>query len=259
MMPGDDGSVIDLKRLRRSCRECSLRTLCLPAGVGSEGIERLDGLVQALAPIDGGAFVFRAGEAFRHFYVVRSGALRTTQPADEGDDQVVGFHLPGELVGLEGVCEGVHRSDAMALERTSLCAVPLDDLQEVALEVPALQEQFHRLFSRELLQDQLHLVELGRRTARERVALFLDSHSRRLAAAGYDGREFRLAMSRDDIARYLGLATETVSRVLRRLAEDGVIEIRRRRAVIRDAQALGEASGVAQAPGPESGNLGRGA
>lgn len=242
--PGD--RIVDLGRLRRSCAECSLRTLCLPAGVGRKDIERLDSVVRSRLPLDRGEALFRSGEPFESLYVIRSGSVRTAQPGGDGDEQVIGFHIAGEIVGLDAISDDVHHCDAVALERTSVCAVPFGHLERVAAEIPTLQRQIHRIISREMVQDHHHLVALGRRTARERLALFLHSLSARLRGAGYSGTDFRLTMSRDDIANYLGLALETVSRLLTRLTEEGVIEVDRRRVIIHDPAALAQIAGQPQ-------------
>ena len=225
--------------------------LCLPAGVARSDVEELDRVVRARVPLDRGEALFRAGEPFGHIYVVRTGTIRTTLPEQDGSEQVIGFHLPGELVGLEAIRDQYHRCDAVALERTSLCMLRFDQLEELAPRIPGLQRQLYRLISRELVEDQQHLVALGRRTARERVALFVHSLSERLEAAGYDGTELRLAMSRDEIANYLGLALETVSRELARLGEDGLLAVDRRRVRVLDRPALAGVAG--RPPSPATG------
>ena len=243
-MAGSAGDrVVDLGKLRRSCVDCSLRTLCLPAGLARTDMDQLDEVVQSRMPLNRGDALFRSGDPFVNLYVVRSGTVRTSQPGPAGDEQVIGFHLPGELVGLDAIAEARHHCEAVALERTSVCALPFDELQAVAARVAGLQLQFHRLISRELVQDQEHLMALGRRTARERVALFVHSLSERYHIAGYDGTTFRLAMSREDIANYLGLALETVSRLLGKLADEGMIDVDRRQLRIRDPQALADMAG----------------
>ena len=234
--------VVDF-RSRRSCADCSLRSLCLPAGLTQAELQRLDQVVQARVPLDRGEAIFRAGNPFEHLYVVRTGSVRTIHPGSEGDDQVIGFHLPAELVGLDAISEGVHQCDAVALERTSVCALPFARLERIAAEIPALQRQLHRMISRQMNQDHLHLVAVGRRTARERLALFLHSLSERLASGGYSATDFRLSMSREDIANYLGLALETVSRLLTKLAEDGVIRVERRRVLVVDPEKLARIAG----------------
>lgn len=259
-MSDSSGSVVDLRRLRRSCAECSLRTLCLPAGITGEDLHSLDRVVRARLPLNGGEGLFRAGDPFESIFVVRGGCLRTTHATGDGGEQVIGFHLPGEIVGLEAISEGRHHCDAIALERTSVCAVPFGELERVAAEVPGLQHQILRIVSREMGQDQQHLVALGRRTARERLAMFLLSLSRRLDSAGYRGDAFRLSMSREDIASYLGLALETVSRLFGRMAEEGVIEVDRRNVRILDSHELeaitGDTAVPSGRPGADAGSSG---
>ena len=241
--------VVDLRKLRRTCIDCSLRSLCLPAGLARADMEQLDHVVHSHLPLNRGDALFRSGDSFVNLYVVRSGTIRTTQPGAAGDEQVIGFHLPGELVGLDAIADDHHHCEAVALERTSVCMLPFGDLQAVAARVPGLQWQFNRLISRELVQDQEHLMALGRRTARERVALFVHSLSERFETAGYDGGAFRLAMSREDIANYLGLALETVSRLLSKLADEGLIEVDRRQLRIRQPEALAAMAGRTPAHG----------
>ena len=242
-MTDDKEGVVDLGRLRRSCVGCSLRSLCLPAGISGDDLERLDAVVRARLPLKTGDGLFRAGDSFSNLFVVRAGCIRTTHPATDGEEQVIGFHMPGELLGLDAISDGLHHCDAVALERTNVCAVPFDQLEDVASHVPGLQHQMLRIISRELVQDHQHLVALGRRTARARLALFLHSLSERLHVAGYSGDDFRLPMSRDDIASYLGLALETVSRLLGRLSEEGVIAVERRRVQVLDAETLASIAG----------------
>lgn len=206
-------------------------------------LQRLDEVIRSRVPLDRGESIFRTGDPFEHIYVVRSGSVRTVHPGPDGDDQVIGFHLPAELVGIDAISEGAHLCDAIALERTSVCALPFGRLEQVAAEYPALQRQLHTLMSRQMVHDHQHLVALGRRSARERLALFLHSLASRLERAGYSGVDFQLSMSRDDIANYLGLALETISRLLTRLAQEGVIKVNRRRVLIRDSRLLARIAG----------------
>lgn len=245
-MPEEAGSpVVDIQELRRSCAQCSLRALCLPGGVERGDLERLDNIVRKPAPVDPDGRLFHAGDRFGSVYVVRSGSLKTVLPVETGNWQVMGFHVPGDVVGLDAISEDRHQCEAIALERTSVCAIPFEQLEGVAAQLPSLQRQLHRIISREIGRDQEHLEALGRRTARERVALFLHGLSRRLERAGFPGSELRLSMSREDIADYLGLALETVSRVMGRLADEGLIKVDRRRVRIRDRDALGRLAGQA--------------
>ncbi len=235
--------IVDIRRLRRSCADCSLRTLCLPAQIEHEDVERLDALVRSRLPLDRGDTLYRVGESLDSLFVVRSGTIRTTQPGGEGEDQVIGFHIAGELVGLDAISDDRHHCTAVALERTSVCAIPFNRLQEVAGRIPGLQRQFLRIISREMVRDHDHLLALGRRTARERLALFLHALSMRLARSGHDGLDFRLSMSRDDMANYLGLALETVSRLLSKFVDEGVLHVDRRRVRILQPRRLAEIAG----------------
>lgn len=238
-----DGSVVDLRALRRSCRDCSLRTLCLPAGVDIGELDQLDRVVQRPSPLGRHQSLFHTGDPFRSIFVVRSGSLKTVQYASEADAQIMGFHLPGEVLGLDAIATNTHRCDAIALERTSVCAVPMSDLERAASQVPSLQRQLHRIMSREMVHDQAHLAALGRRAARDRLALFLYDLSYRLVQSGHSGTAFRLPMSRDEIANYLGLALETVSRLLNQLADDGLVTIDRRQIRIEHPERLAQMAG----------------
>lgn len=239
-------TLVNLHALRRSCADCSLRALCLPAGIELEELDRVDAVVQKPAPLARGERLFAAGEPFKFIHIVRSGSLKTVQTGEDGEVQVMGFHLPGELLGLDAISDDQHHCEAIALERTSVCALPFSRLEKVAADLPSLQRQLHRIISREIVHDQQHLAALGRRTARERVALFLHSLSQRLEKAGYSATDMRLSMSRDDMSNYLGLALETVSRLLKRLSDDGIIEVERRKVRVLDPAALSRLAGLPQ-------------
>jgi len=242
---GQRTEAVDLGRLQRGCATCSLRELCLVGGLERPEIDRVERIVRQRAPLASGEGLFHCGDDFRFLYVVRSGCLRTTWPSDSGEEQVIGFHLPGELVGLDAISPGRHQCNAVALERASLCAIAFDELEQVAQCVPELQRQLLRVISRDWGQEHSHIAALGRRSARERLAVFLCSLSVRMERAGGSGDSFHLTMSRADIANYLGLALETVSRVMTRLAEEGMISIDRKQLRIVDREALLAAAGSA--------------
>ncbi len=242
-MPPTDSHVLDLQSLRRSCADCSLRLLCLPAGIGYGEFPQLEAVVRKPAPLKRGDPLFHANDPFEHIYVVRSGSVKTVAPTYDGDTQIMGFHIPGEIVGLDAISNDRHQCDALALERTSVCAIPFAQLEQVSARLPSLQRQLHRIISREIVHDHGHLAALGRQTARERLALFLFNLAHRLENAGYSPTEFRLSMSREDIGNYLGLALATVSRLFSQLAEDGVVEIDRRQLRIVQPDALAQLAG----------------
>lgn len=230
--------VVNLDNLRLACRSCGLKEMCLPHGVPSEDLNRIDQIVQRRRPLRRGDLVFRAGEPAHSVYALRAGALKTYTLTPGGEEQVIGLHLPGDLIGLDGIAEGVHGCSAVALDTASVCAIPLEQVEQLSREVPALQHQLLRILSREIRQDQELMVWLGKRSAEERLALLLTTISERLTQRGFSGSDFSLSMSRGDIANYLGLAVETVSRLFARLQERGIIEVDRKQVHIADLPAL---------------------
>ncbi len=227
-------ATLDLGQLRRSCASCALGQLCLPAGIGGEDLNRLDQLVRSNVVLDRGTVLFGAGQPLTKLYLVKSGALKTYAEDEEGELQILGFHLPGEIVGFDGLADDTHRCSAEALSRASVCEVPFDRLESVAAQVPGLQRQLMRVVSREVVKDHEHLVMMGRRQAMDRLAIFLHSLSTRYKRLGFSGDEFVLPMSRYELANYLGLVVETVSRLFTRLAELGILEVERKTIRIRD-------------------------
>jgi CRP/FNR family transcriptional regulator len=230
--------VVDLNALRRGCAHCSLQQLCLPAGIGVEGLRQLDSIVRRRRPIARGESLFRMGDRLEAVYVARDGAFKTVSISENGEERVVGFHLPGELIGLDALGADIHRCDAIALTTANVCEVPFDQLADIASQVPGLQHQLLRVIGRSVGRDQDHLDMLARRQASERIALFLHGMSERFRHIGQPDSQFRLPMSREDIARFLGLALETVSRGFTRLQDDGVIAVDGRRVAILDRAEL---------------------
>lgn len=229
---------LDLARLRRSCADCSLHALCLPAGVDAEDLGRLESVVQHRRPLARGDVLFRAGDPLGAVYVASEGSFKTVVVTPGGEEHVLGFHLPGELFGLDAVGSGQHRCEAVALGDARVCELPFNQLAAVAARLPSLQRQLLRIMGQSADLDHDHVEVLARRQASERIALFLHGLGERLRRIGRPADDFQLPMSRDEIARYLGLVLETVSRGFSRLHEDGVIEVRGRRVRILDARAL---------------------
>lgn len=221
--------VLDLASLRRGCAHCSLQQLCLPAGISADELRRLDEIVKRKRPVERGERLFRPGDPMTAVYVPRDGAFKTVSISEEGEEQVVGFHLPGELIGLDALGAGEHRCEAVALTTANVCEVPFEQLSIIATQLPSLQHQLLRVIGQSMDRDQDHLGMLVRRQAGERIALFLHGLSERYRNIGESATRFKLPMSREDIARYLGLALETVSRGFSKLQEDRVIDVVGRR------------------------------
>ena len=229
---------LDLARLRRTCAECSLQMLCLPAGVDAEDLGRLDTVVQRRKPLAKGESLYRAGDALRAVFVASEGSFKTVVVNPAGEEHVLGFHLPGELFGLDAIGSGQHRCEAVALSDARVCELPFSQLATIATRLPSLQQQLLRVIGQSADRDHDHVDVLSRRQASERIALFVHGLSERYRRIGRPSDDFQLPMSRDEIARYLGLVLETVSRGFSRLHEDGVIEVRGRRVRILDGHAL---------------------
>lgn len=235
--------VVDLGHLKRSCAQCSLVQLCLPASIGGEDLARLERVVLSKRPMKRGDHLFNAGQPMHALFVARDGAFKTYSQDENGDLQIIGFHLAGELIGLDGLASERHRCTAEALSAAHVCEVPFAQLQHIAGQVPGLQRQLMRIMGRGMVQDHQHLEMMGRKQALERLAIFLHSLSERYAKLGQSSERFVLPMSREDIANYLGLVLETVSRLFGKLQQQGVIALDRRRIDILDPVALAELTG----------------
>ena len=230
--------IVDLQALRRSCMQCTLQTLCLPASVEPEDLLRIDSMVKKRRPVQRGELLYRQGEPMASLYVARDGGFKTVVLSKEGDTQILGFHLPGELLGFDGLGSGRHQCSAEALGPSQVCEVPFDQLEHFAAEVPSLRRQLLRVIGRSMDRDQAHVEMLSRRHASERIALFLHSLSERYRALGRRPDQVDLPMSREDIGSYTGLAIETVSRTLGKLQDEGVIAVQGRRVTLRDPAAI---------------------
>lgn len=206
------------------CSNCSLAGLCLPISLEFEDVDALDQIVKRGRPLKKGDFLFRQGDAFESVFAVRTGAIKTFSLSDSGEEQITGFHLPSELVGLSGMDTETYPVSAQALESTSVCDIPFDRLEDLALQLPQLRRQLMRIMSREIRDDQQMMMLLSKKTADARIATFLVNLSARFRARGFSATNFRLSMSRNEVGNYLGLAVETVSRVFTRFQQNGLIE-----------------------------------
>jgi len=227
-----------------ACQDCSLFQLCLPVGIDQGDLAEVDRIIKRRRPSQRGDKLFATGDKFRSIYAVRSGSLKTSVLTEDGREQVTGFFLPGEIVGLDAIGTGAHTCVARALETTSVCEIPYDELETIGARIPSLPRQLLRIMSREMHHDQLLLLLLGKHSADERLAAFLFSLSQRFGLRGYSPNEFNLSMSRNDIGNYLGLAVETVSRLFSRLQEDGILAVRSRHVQLLDLARLQALAGL---------------
>ncbi|MGB0721554.1 MAG: fumarate/nitrate reduction transcriptional regulator Fnr [Gammaproteobacteria bacterium] len=224
--------MVDIKALKVGCGSCSLTELCLPRGLRPDEVEKLDDIVKRRRPLQRGDYLYQAGESFASLFAVRSGSLKTVASASDGSEQILGFHMAGELVGLDAVRDEQHTCSAVALETTSVCEVPYGNLEELSRHVPSLHRQLFRLAGREIGNEYEMLLMLGNRSAEERLATFLWTLGTRLHERGFAQYEFNLTMSRHDIANYLGLAVETVSRLFTQMDREGILAVQRRHITI---------------------------
>ena len=215
--------------------QCSLGQLCLPKNLNEKDIREFEQIVQKLRPLQRGEHVFRAGEPFRSIVSVRSGSFKSYVITEEGEEQVLGFHLPGELIGLDAIHSCKHVANVVALDTSAVCGLTFDTVTQMARHMPELQNELFRVMSQRI--SELETIA-GDLSADERIAMFLLSLSERFSRRGYSDKEFILAMSRRDIASYLRLATETVSRVLARFQKAGVVKVDRKQVQILDIDEL---------------------
>ena len=227
-----------------SCGSCSVRRLCLPGGLSREDIDRLEQVTRRKKVIKAGESLFHAGDPFDNLYAIRSGSFKSAVIAADGDTQVTHFALPGELLGLDAYSSKSHPSYAEALEDSSVCVLPFAQLETLAQQVPALQQQIYSIFSDELRQENEILMLLGKRSADTRLAALLINISSRYARRGYSANQFVLSMPRTDIANYLGLTAETVSRLFSRFQKEQLIRASGREVTILDLIGLSELAGT---------------
>ena len=214
-----------LQPMKTLCSTCSLRELCLPVGLRPDEFEQLDTVIKQSHRLKKGEFLFRSGESFHSLYAIRTGFFKTTVASQDGRDQVTGFFMSGELIGMDGICTHSYSCDAVALEDSEVCELPFGHMEALSKEIPSIQTHFFRLMSREIVRDQGVMLLLGNMRAEERIAAFLLNLSQRLHHRGFAANDFILRMSREEIGSYLGLKLETVSRTLSRFHQEGLIVV----------------------------------
>ncbi|PKM22732.1 MAG: Crp/Fnr family transcriptional regulator [Gammaproteobacteria bacterium HGW-Gammaproteobacteria-14] len=223
---------------RTSCNDCSLSPICLPLAVSLSELDQLEDIMRRGRPLKRGEHLYRASDPFESVYAVRSGAVKSYVLSEEGEEQVTGFYLPGEIIGMDGISTAHHMSSAKTLETSSVCEIPFGRLEELSSKIPTLQHHFFSLMSREIQADrELHML-LSKKSADDRIASLLLSIAARQQRRGLSAVRLRLPMSRYDIANYLGLAVETVSRIFTRFQQQGFLAVEGREIEILDREGL---------------------
>jgi CRP/FNR family transcriptional regulator, anaerobic regulatory protein len=215
------------------CTTCNLRELCLPCGLTEPDTALFGDLIYTRKRVRRSESLYRAGGSFDSLYAIRSGFFKSSVVLEDGRDQVTGFHMAGEILGMDGIGTDSHNADVIALEDSEVCIIPYEHLVE-----PRLQRQLQKVMSRELVRDQGLMMLLGTMKAEERLAAFLLNLSQRFVARGFSPHEFHLRMTRDEIGSYLGLSLETVSRLFSRFQDDGLITVQQKHICILDVPGL---------------------
>jgi CRP/FNR family transcriptional regulator len=221
------------------CSTCNLREICLPVGLSKAELEHIDDrLVTLRRKVARGETLYRAGDRFDSVFAVWTGFFKTCLASSDGREQVTGFQMGGELLGLDGIGVGRYEVDAIALENAQVCVIPFGEFERLALEVPLLQQQFHRIMSREIVRNQGVMLLLGSMYAEERLAAFLLNLTHRLSARGFSASAMLLRMTREEIGSFLGLTLETVSRTFSKFQAEGLLFVRNRQIRITDPVGL---------------------
>jgi len=221
-----------------SCQNCGLNELCLPHTLSVDEMDEVDSIVKRGKPLQRGEYLFHAGDDFSSLFAVRSGSIKVFSIDDEGEEQVIAFYLPGEILAMDAIDSARHISAARALETSSVCEIPYQDVEKLSANIQNLQVHMYKLLSREIRIDQELQMLLAKKTSEERIGAFLMNLSMRYEQRRLSATRFRLPMARSDIANYLGLAVETVSRVFTRLQTMGVLKVEGKEIEILDRHSL---------------------
>lgn len=230
--------VLNLETIKVACSNCNLRELCMPVGFNVDEMKRLDEVVEKRRRVKQGELLFNSGDTFTSLYAIRTGFFKTCVTSEDGREQVTGFQMAGEIIGMDGIVSDRHNCNAVALEDAEVCVMPFATVEDLSRELPMLQRHVHKIMSREIVRENSVMMLLGNMRAEERLAAFLLNLLQRLHARGLSQSELVLRMTREEIGSYLGLKLETVSRAFSKFSEEGIIEVKQRYVKILDADAL---------------------
>ena len=224
--------------IKVACSNCNLREMCMPMGLSEDELHKLDDLVASRRSVKRGQALFQTGEKFNALFAIRTGFFKTAVTTEDGRDQVTGFQMAGEIMGLDGIVNDRHSCDAIALEDAEVCVMPFERIEEISREVGALQHHVHKIMSREIVREHGVMLLLGSMRADERLAAFLLNLVQRLQARGFSSSALILRMTREEIGSYLGMKLETVSRTFSKFADEGLIAVHQRQVSILNTEAL---------------------
>ncbi len=230
--------VVNLRKIHNVCEQCGIYRLCLPMGLTSRDIDQLDDIIKRSRPLKKGEHVYRAGEDFGAIYALRSGSVKSYILNERGEEHVIGFKMPGDLVGLNGINGNLYQNSAVALETSSVCEIPFTQLEELGKEIQGLSHHLIEIMSKEIQEEHHKMAMCSKMPADARLASVIQTMSKRFEERGFSAAEFHLSMSRNDIANMLGLAVETVSRLFTQFQEQGILSVDRKHIRIIDAKKL---------------------
>jgi CRP/FNR family transcriptional regulator len=234
----EPAATINVQDLRNSCSQCSMHQLCLPMGLDQKDMLRLDTIIRRRRRIARGANLYRIDDTFVNLYAIRFGHFKTFQVNAAGSEQITGFQMAGELLGMDAISTDRHHCDAQALEDSEVCEIPFLQLENLFGHIPSLLHHFHRMMSREITREQSAMLLLGNMRAEQRLAAFLLNLSARYVARGYSATQFQLRMGREEIGNYLGLTIESISRSLSKFKKQNLLTVDNREIVLLDLDAL---------------------
>lgn len=232
-----------MQRSAINCQDCGFSQLCLPFSLSDQEMTKLDDIIQRKRPLHKGDMLFESGTPLKSLYAVRTGSFKTFTLTEQGEQQITGFHLPGDVIGFDAINTEQHASYAEALETGMICEIPYNSLEALLGQLPKLRQQMMRLMSQDIQADQQMLLLLNRKTAEQKLATFLNHLASRYGKRGFSSKAFRLSMTRSDIGNYLGLTVETISRLLSKLHKDQIVEVDGKLITINDAAALSQLAG----------------
>ena len=220
------------------CQSCSFSHLCLPVSLNKTELDSLDDIIERKKPLHKHDKLVKAGDKFNLLYAVRAGSFKSFVSSKDGEEQIIGFHFPGDIIGFDALRENAHQSYTQALETAMVCELPYETLDKMAVQFPKLRHQIMSFMSAEIKQDHDLMMLLNKRTAEERLIYFLAHLSKRFEDRGFSPRQYNLSMTRNEIGNYLGLTVETISRLLTRFQKEGIIKVDGKLITILDFEAM---------------------
>lgn len=230
--------VISFKNAQNICEQCGIYRLCLPMGLKTRDLDMLDSIIKRSRPVKKGEHIFQTNQSFTSIYALRSGSIKSYIYNEQGEEHIIGFKMPGDLLGLSGINGSRYQSSAIALETSNVCEIPFSQLESLGQKIPGLSHHLIEIMSREIQEEQQKVTMCSMMSAEARLASVIYTISQRFAERGFSATEFHLSMSRSDIANMLGLAVETVSRLFTQFQEQGILSVNRKHIQILDVNGL---------------------